>query len=391
VQAEYRQKRLVLLYTNIPWQSKFAKNPLDKQKKICIIGSTGNVTGNIAGNITGTIMMTNQKRSVTIIDVAEAAGVSVSTVSRVLNDKDDVSAATYQRVSQVIDELGYSSSLAARSMRSRTTNVIGLIMPDVDDPFSVEVIRGVNRAIVELQYDLLIYTNGDIPRNISASKEQQYVTLLNSSITDGVIIVTPVSCRFRSISPVVSVDPNIDNPAGPAVIATNLKGARDAMEHLLELGHSRIGYIGGRTDLLSAHLRLEAYKQALDQAGIPQDHQLITSGDFKTETAMICAHQLLSLDEPPTAIFASNDQSAIGVIIVAETLGIRIPEDLSLVGFDNIPEAAYLDLTTIDQNINQMGYIGTKMLIDLIQGKTLDKALQKIETKLIIRGTTRHI
>ena len=335
--------------------------------------------------------MAIRKRSVTIIDVAEAAGVSVSTVSRVLNNKDDVSEETFQRVSQVIDDLGYSSSLAARSMRSRKTNVIGLIMPDVDDPFSVEVIRGVNRAIVELKYDLLIYTNGDIPRNISASREQQYVTLLNSSITDGVIIVTPVSRRFSSVSPVVSVDPNIDNPSGPAVIATNLKGATDAMQHLLELGHKRIGYIGGRTDLLSAHLRLDAYKRVLEHAGIPVDQELITSGDFKTETAMKCAYQLLSLDEPPTAIFASNDQSAIGVIAVTENFGIRIPEDLSLVGFDNIPEAAYLDLTTIDQNINEMGYVGTKMLYNLIQGKTLDQVLQKIETKLIIRGTTLPI
>jgi LacI family transcriptional regulator len=335
--------------------------------------------------------MAIRKRSVTIIDVAEAAGVSVSTVSRVLNNKDDVSDETFQRVSQVIDELGYSSSLAARSMRSRKTNVIGLVMPDVDDPFSVEVIRGVNRAIVELKYDLLIYTNGDIPRNISASREQQYVTLLNSSITDGVIIVTPVSRRFSSVSPVVSVDPNINNPSGPAVIATNLRGARDAIEHLLDLGHKRIGYIGGRTDLLSAHLRLDAYKQVLEQAGIPLDRELITSGDFKTETAMKCTHKLLSLNEPPTAIFASNDQSAIGVIVVAESLGIRIPEDLSLIGFDNIPEAAYLDLTTIDQNINEMGYVGTKMLFDLIQGKTLDKVLRKVDTKLIVRGSTRAI
>ena len=336
-------------------------------------------------------MMTNQKRSVTIIDVAEAAGVSVSTVSRVLNNKDDVSEETFHRVEEVIADLGYSSSLAARSMRSRTTNVIGLIMPDVDDPFSIEVIRGVNQAIVELEYDLLIYTNGDIPSNISASREQQYVTLLNSSITDGVIIVTPVSDIFTSVSPVVSVDPNINNPSGPAVIATNLRGAVEAMEHLLEIGHRRIGYIGGRTDLLSAHLRLEGYKQVLDQAGIPLDQNLNTSGDFKTETAMECTHQLLSLEDPPTAIFASNDQSAIGVILVAESLGIRIPEDLSLVGFDNIPEAAYLDLTTVDQFIRQMGYIGTQMLFDLIQGKTLDTDLHEIDTKLIVRGSTRAI
>lgn len=332
--------------------------------------------------------MTGQKRSVTIIDVAEAAGVSVSTVSRVLNNKDDVSETTYKWVSQVIDELGYSSSLAAKSMRSRQMNVIGMIMPDVDDPFSIQVLRGVNRAIVELNYDLLIYTNGNIRSNRSSSREQQYVSLLNTSLTDGVIIVTPVSGSFLSVSPVVAIDPNINDPVDPAVISTNFQGAVDATEHLIQLGHRRIGYIGGRSDLLSAHQRQAGYEQALKSAGIPVDPSLIAIGDFSKETAVECAHQLLSTAEPPTAIFASNDQSAKGVFEIAPSLGFHVPNDLSVVGFDNIPESAYLNLTTVDQFIDRMGYVGTNMLYELIQGNTLDPEPYEIKTKLIIRGST---
>jgi LacI family transcriptional regulator len=336
-------------------------------------------------------MQQRTKRSVTIQDVAKAAGVSISTVSRVLNDRADVAPATYERVKEVIDELEYSSSLAARSMRSRKTGVIGLIMPDVGDSFSIQVIKGVNRAIADLDYDLLIYTSGDIRRNSIATKEQKYITLLNSSVTDGVIIVTPVSTRYSSVSPVVAVDPNINNPTGPAVMSTNFKGATEVTEYLISLGHKRIAFIDGRTDLISAHIRRDAYKQTLQRAEIPVDQELIVQGDFTVETGYKCAFQLFKLQEPPTAIFASNDQSAIGVIKAADDEGIRIPENLSLVGFDNVPESIYYDLTTVDQFIEQMGYIGTELLVDLIQGKDLEDEIEKIETELVIRGTARSI
>ncbi len=335
--------------------------------------------------------MARNKQSVSIVDVAKAAGVSVSTVSRVINNKDDVSYATHQHVSQVIEELGYTSSLAAKGMRSRQTGVIGLIMPDVDDPFSIEVMRGVNEAIIELDYDLLIYTNGYIRRNNSASWEKRYVSLLNSGITDGVIVVTPMSDHFESSSAVVAIDPNRSDPAGPAIISTNRLGAYDAIQHLLDLGHHRIGHIEGRSDLQSAILRREGYDQALKDAGLDIDLSLIAQGDFTTERGIECARHLLSLDQPPTAIFAANDQTAKGVFFVAEELGLNIPHDLSVVGFDNVPEAAYLNLTTVDQSIRQMGHIGTRMLFDLMQGKQLRKKVHKVATKLIPRGSSHAI
>jgi LacI family transcriptional regulator len=272
-------------------------------------------------------------------------------------------------------------------MRSRSTNVIGMIVPDVDDPFSIQLLRGVNRAIVELDYDLLIFTNGDILKNRSSFREQQYVSRLNSGITDGLLIVTPISESFTSVSPVVAIDPNIKNPAGPAVIASNYEGAAAATEYLIELGHRRIGFIEGRSDLQSAIRRKEGFEQTLRKAGIPSIPDLVAPGDFTLSTAIGHARRLLSLDPPPTAIFAANDQTAIGVLKAAEELGVRVPEDLSLVGFDNIRDAAYLNLTTVDQAIEQMGYVATTMLFDLIQGNKLEEDTRTIPTSLVIRGS----
>jgi LacI family transcriptional regulator len=331
--------------------------------------------------------MVRTKRPVTIIDVAKAAGVGVSTVSRVVNNKGYVSEETHQRVTNVIDELGYAQNLAARSMRSQQTNVIGLIMPDVTDPFCIELMRGVSRAIIELDYDLIIYTNGDIRRNDSATRMQQYVSILNSSVADGVLIVIPLTDISSSVEPVVSIDLNVNHLTGPAVIATNHKGVRDAVNYLLELGHRRIGYIGGHMKLLSGVQRREAFEAALEEAGLPLDRSLLTPGDFTLNAGYQRGLELLSLDEPPTAVFASNDQCAKGVFQAAAELGFRIPEDLSVVGFDNIPEAKYMDLTTVDQHMEQMGYMGTRMLYNLIQNNDLDEDIHRIETNLVVRGS----
>jgi LacI family transcriptional regulator len=337
--------------------------------------------------------MVRSNKSITIQDVAQAAGVSVSTVSRVLNDKDDVAPETYERVQGIIQQLGYTSSLAARSMRSRRTNVIGLIMPDVEDPFSIQVMKGVNRAIIELDYDLIVYTSGSIKKRSTAEREQHYVSLLNGSITDGIIIVTPAATSFSTSAPVVAVDPNNESPDCPSVISTNHAGALAAIEYLIGLGHRRIGFIGGRPDLQSAARRLQGYKNGLQQAGIPLDPALIQVGDYSMETGFICAQKLLNLPESPTAIFAANDQSAFGAIKAAKEAGLHVPKDLSVVGFDNLPEAAYThpELTTVDQFIDKMGYVATKKLIDLIQGKLSDNNVHKILTQLVVRNSCRTI
>lgn len=335
--------------------------------------------------------MPKKRRAVTIQDVARKAGVSVSTVSRVLNGKVDVAEETQVHVLAIIEDMGYTSNLAARSMRSQKKNLIGLIMPDIAYPFAIEVMKGVNQAIADSEFDLLVYTTGDVRKTGRAYAEQKYVSLLTNSISDGVIVVAPVAGEYNLDAPIVSIDPSLSNPNYPAVHATNYQGAMDAMEYLLGLGHRRIGYISGRAELESSNRRLLGYKESLQKAGIPIDEELIAAGDYTTETGVSCARKLLALENRPTAIFASNDQMAMGVFQVAQELGLQIPKDFSLIGFDNIPESKYLGLTTVDQFIFEMGYVGTQMLIKIINGIPLDSQTYRMQTELIVRNSCSKV
>ena len=335
-----------------------------------------------------------KKSTVTIQDVAAAADVSVSTVSRVLNGKDDVSADTLEKVQRIIEELGYTSSLAAKSMRSRQTNVIGLITPDVGDSFSIEVMKGVNQGITQFGYDLITYTGGDSTARSWPAREQKYTSLLNGSITDGIIIVAPTALTFSTAYPIVAVDYHPGDADFPTIIATNREGALSVMNYLIQLGHRRIGFIGGRTDLQSAIRRHQGYIDGLQQAGIPVDPDLIQDGNFTMEVGYRCGQHLLGLADRPTAIFAANDQSAFGVIKAAHEMGLKIPDDLSIVGFDNIPETAYhlpVGLTTIDQGLHEMGRAATEILIKLIKGEEVRETIYKIPTQLVVRGSCRAI
>jgi LacI family transcriptional regulator len=331
--------------------------------------------------------MRSKQAVVTIHDVAQAAGVSVTTVSRVLNDKDDVAPETYERVWRVMQELNYTASLAAKSMRSRATNVIGLVMPDVTEPFDLEVIRGVGAAIRESGYDLMIYTTGGPPLSRRAAWEREHVALLSGGLTDGCIVVTPSAPTFPNAARIVVIDPQGDGANVPSVVARNRVGALSVMEYLIGLDHRRIGFIGGRPDTLSAIRRLAGYQDALAAAGIPADPALIQDGDYTRERGQVAARQLLDRPDRPTAIFAANDLSALGVMDVAQELGLRIPQDLSLVGFDNIPEAALATpkLTTVDQSIQEMGKLATKLLIGMLRREAPEQQLVKVPTHLIIR------
>jgi LacI family transcriptional regulator len=220
---------------------------------------------------------------------------------------------------------------------------------------------------------------------------------LNGSITDGAIVVTPTATRFITQAPLVIIDPNNEAPDYPSIIATNQEGALAAMKYLTGLGHRRIGYITGRMELVSSNLRLQGYKDGLAAAGISLSEDSIEIGDYTTETAAFCARKLLSRPDRPTAIFAANDMSAMGVYQAARELGLHIPGDLSVMGFDNLHEAAYLDppLTTIDQFIEKMGTLATEMLVKLMEGESLpinpaEKFnLYQIPTQLVIRDSCR--
>lgn len=333
--------------------------------------------------------MATKKRSVTIQDVAREAGVSVSTVSRVLNGKVDVASDTQERVLGVIEDMGYIFNLAARSMRSRRKNLIGLVVPDIRYPYAVEIMKGVNRAIAETSFDLLLYTTGGIQKAGTELREQHYVALLSNSMVDGVIVAAASAGEFSTDAPIVAVDPHVLNASYPSVQGTNYRGALDAMEYLIGLGHRRIAFINGRPEIQSSARRLKGYRDGLTNAGIEINESLIAPGDFSTATGRARALELLSLEQPPTAIFAANDQSALGVYEAAEELGLGIPEDLSVVGFDNISEARFVGLTTIDQFLEEMGYVAVQMLIRMIGGEGLEGHVHKIRTRLVERDSCR--
>ena len=323
-------------------------------------------------------------------DVAAEAGVSVATVSKVLNDRWGVAEETSIRVRAVIEELGYQSSLVAQSLRSRSTNVIGVLVVDIE-PFSAELLKGVARAIHGTGYELVVFS-GCGRANDQVGWERRYLQRVSGTLCDGAILVTPSSVDVTYGAPVVAVDHNVASSSLPTVDSDNLSGAVLATEYLLELGHRRIGFLAGRPDLESARLRERGYRTALKKAGIKIDSSLIRIGGYQVDTAEEAARQMLEPDDRPTAIFAANDVSALATISVAGSLGLAVPEDLSVIGFDNVPESALSEppLTTIEQPIQQMGFDATQILIRLIAEQPVPEHTM-LPTRLVVRGSCRPL
>jgi LacI family transcriptional regulator len=326
---------------------------------------------------------------VTIGDVAAEAGVSIATVSRVVNDRYGVAPGTYSRVQAVIEDLGYESSLVARSLRSRRTNVIGIIVADLE-PFSAELLKGAARAIHSTGYELIVYSGGGHIGD-QVGWERRYLSRLNGTLADGTLLVTPTVVDVANNAPVVAVDPHAGASAMTTVDSQNLEGAITATEYLIGLGHRRIGFIAGRPDLESARLREQGYLTALARAGIPFDPGLVRIGGYTRESTEGPARDLLGLAEAPTAIFAANDVSAIATIEVARSLGLSVPDDLSVIGFDNIPESALSEpaLTTIDQSIQELGFEAMRLLIGLIEDPDQEPVHLTLPTELVIRHSCR--
>lgn len=328
---------------------------------------------------------------VTIADVAVRAGVSIATVSRVINSRYGVAPGTYTKVQQVIDELGYESSLIARSLRSRRTNVIGIIVADLE-PFSAELLKGASRALRHSGYELIVYSGAGHLED-QGGWERRYLSRLNGTLTDGTILVTPTVVEVSSDVPVVAVDPHTGPSTLPTVDSQNLEGASRATEYLIELGHRRIAFLAGRPDLESARLREQGYRKALAEAGIAFDPGLVRVGEYTAESADEPASELLKMADRPTAIFAANDLSAIQTMEVAQRLGLDVPGDLSIIGFDNIPESAMTDppLTTIDQSIQAMGFEAVRLLISLIEDPQQEAVHLTLPTELIVRQSCRAV
>jgi LacI family transcriptional regulator len=331
--------------------------------------------------------LTDMGRRPTIHDVAAEAGVSVSTVSKAVNGRYGIAADTVQRVLDVVERLGYESSLVASSMRSFRTGVIGVLVADFE-PFSAEILKGVAQALHSTRYDLLAYSGSR--QADSTGWERRSLSRLSGTLIDGAIMVTPTVVSASVDVPIVAIDPHTGRADLPTVESDSYHGSLDAMEYLLGLGHRRIGFLAGRPDLRSAAARDAGYRKSLRDAGIDIDPALVRNGMYLLETARDEARVMLSNPRRPSAVFCANDMSAIALMEVAGELGIRVPDDLSVVGFDDVPEAARVSpgLTTVRQPMRRLGALAAEYVTGLLAGEQPPSLHVQLPTKLVVRGST---
>ena len=325
----------------------------------------------------------------TLAAIAAEAGVSLPTVSKVVNGRPDVAPSTRARVEQLLDQHQYARSGLRRHRRS---GLVDVVFNGLDSPWAVEILRGVEEWGTQHETAVAVSSvrHGD-------ARPTSWTSALASHDTDGVILVTTTLTdtqlhQLRSAGiPLVVVDPaNTPPPDCPSVGATNWAGGLAATDHLLGLGHRRIGAITGPIDMLCSLARLDGYRSALERAGVRFDRGLVRYGDFMHEGGFARAVELLNLPEPPTAIFAGSDQQALGVIEAARQRGLRVPQDLSVVGFDDLPAARWVSppLTTIRQPLAEMGKVAAEMLGELIEGIPLRSRRVELATELIVREST---
>jgi LacI family transcriptional regulator len=313
--------------------------------------------------------------------------VSVATVSKVINGRYGVANETAARVMVIVDELGYQSSLGARSLRSQRTDVIGLLVAEFE-PFGAEILKGVGTALHGTGYELLAYAGASC--GADSGWEHRHLSRLSGTLIDGAILITPSAVDIDTGIPLVAIDPHTESDGLPTVRSDNVIGATMATRHLVEIGHRRIAFIAGRSDLHSSTQRQQGYERALAQAGIPVDPALVRNGFRDQGVARTVAFELLSRPDRPTAVFAADDLSALGTVDLARELGLRVPEDLSVIGFDDIPEAAQArpPLTTVRQPLQQMGRVAGELLLGRLAGTVDVSRSVVLSTSLIRRGTT---
>jgi DNA-binding LacI/PurR family transcriptional regulator len=344
---------------------------------------------------TGSNTMHNQKRikAPTIQDVARHAEVAVGTVSRVINGSLGVKPTTRQRVLDAIRELDYSPNLIARSMTSRRTGSVGIIVPFFTRPFFNEVLRGVEIAITQLGQEFMLY-------NVQSDDQCQsyFRTLPKQRKVDGLLVISlypndATTASFKHADmPVVLVDAY--HPLLTSLVVDNVEGGYQATKCLIDYGHRRIGFINGIPEsdfrFSPANDRLAGLHRALDEAGILFEPDLMLIAKWDRDGGREAALQLLTRPDRPTAIFATSDLQAIGVLEAAKSLNLSVPADLSVIGFDGIELAEIMELSTIQQPIQYMGELGAQKLIAQIEGSAdigLQPELIRLQTSLLLRQT----
>ena len=333
----------------------------------------------------------------TIYDVARTAGVGVGTVSRVLNNSTRVSPETQEKVQSAIRELGFRRSKVARQLSTGIQHRnIGVILPFITHPSFVERLRGVQLALHDLDNDfnLILYNVTEPDRY-----HEQLLEIIEQAIVDGLLIATlhvsdeqqdlllEASIPFVTLSDVCTGKSNCISP-------DNIRGGYIATRHLLELGHRRIAYVGDEFPNVygfpTSELRYQGYCSALKENGLAYRSDYVCLGPHGEETAHSLTKRLLTLPEPPTAIFAMSDIQAVGSILAIREAGLRVPEDVSVIGFDDVQLSRYIGLTTVRQHLEQSGYLGIQLLLDMLTAPDTVVSRQLPPLELIVRGTTQR-
>lgn len=325
-----------------------------------------------------------------LTDVARRAKVSIATVSRVINNSEKVVPETRAIVQRVMEELGYQPNRVARRLRQKggRRHLLGLILPDIQNPFFAEVARGVEDVAYANQFAVLLCNSDE-----NLKKEAFYLDVMRAEQVDGVIL-PPIAERDSAVlklaqsgMPVVSVDRALNSTTIDTVEVDNFQGAFEAVEHLIKIGHKRIGLIAGRANLSTSRDRRRGYEEALSAARLPVRPELIRVGDNKQASGGALTDELLSESSPPTALFVSNNLMAVGALEAIHRRKLKVPDDVALIGFDDLPWAEALDppLTVVRQPAYEVGRAAAEMLLKRLGNPELPAAWLRLRPKLILR------
>ncbi len=331
----------------------------------------------------------------TMADVAREAGVSVATVSRLLNNQEIVSPDTATRVYAAIEKLNYEPNLLARNLRKNESRVILILSPNVTNPYYAHILSGIGDVATQLGYSALIFNTGD-----DQAHEREALDMLCKHRADGAILMSSdIGCswllEYANQFPIVQCseyDPDVDIPH---VSIDNYKASQDALEYLIELGHKRIAMISSANEYISTNLRMQGYKNTLKKHGIiPNDNYLIyASRDYSFKSGKAKAKELLNIDPRPTAIFCISDTLALGAITAAKELGLNVPEDVTVIGFDDVEHTTMFHpyITTIAQPCYELGKQSAYLLYDQMTQKKVLPRQMILNHQLIVRESSRAI
>ncbi len=328
---------------------------------------------------------------VTIKDVARAAGVSPATVSRVLNERPDVDPELAERVQAAIVELGYQPSRVARNLRRRETSVWGMIISDIRNPFFTDMVRGVEDVAYGAGYSLVLCDSDE-----DVAKEARYLDLIMAERMAGAI-VSPASSVGSNLNPVIAqgipvvlVDRRVDSPILDTVMVDDRRAARGAVEHLIANGYRRIACVTGPLDTTTGQERLAGYRDALERTGRPPEDELVRTADFKVGGGFAATRSLLELPEPPEAIFVANNLMTLGALSAIEAMGLVVPDEVALVGFDDMPWAPLIrpPLTAVAQPTYELGLETARLLLARIRGEKGPPRHVMLAASLEIRGSS---